>query len=552
MRCALFALLLLAAAPAAAQPLVVSPGPEAVSVTVYRNPGRGADEAIELDWLEGFAMITETRTVRLPAGTSVVRFEGVAGGIEPASAIVAGLPGGVGEKNRDARLISPGALVERALGRRVHIRRTNPKTGAVTEEEAVIRSGPAGVILQTRSGYEALRCSGLPETLVFPDVPDDLSATPTLAVTTRSPAPQTVTVKLSYLARQFDWQANYIAQLSRDGRSIDLFAWLTLANGNDESFAQAQTQAVAGSLNEEDEERSPQTPVQPIEARCWPRGSTSDLPLVLPPPPPGFVGAAEEYASYGEEIVVTGSRIRRENLMNSMPVTVVMTAEQEELGDLKLYRIPEPVTVAAHAQKQVALLSKAKVPVERVYVVSVVAGEDLREPVETAIVLRTRNVRAKNLGLPLPMGKVAIFEDAEDRPMLLAESPMSDSAVGQEVEIEAGTSPDIRAVQRPAGRPCRKDEDEDEDCEEEDEKDSERRRRRMVVEVSNARPEPVTVEVLLPLYHPWDLVRPSRKLQSKNGVRMWIARVPANGRARLAFTLQREPEPKRSDDDDDD
>jgi hypothetical protein len=57
--------------------------------------------------LEGFALITETRTVHLPAGLSRLRFEGVADGIEPASAIVTGLPEGVIEKNRDAKLLSP-------------------------------------------------------------------------------------------------------------------------------------------------------------------------------------------------------------------------------------------------------------------------------------------------------------------------------------------------------------------------------------------------------------------------------------------------------------
>src|SRR5205085_631159 len=56
---ALALLLLAAGVPAAAQPLVVSPGPEAASVTVYRNPDR-RDSEFDLDWLEGYALITET------------------------------------------------------------------------------------------------------------------------------------------------------------------------------------------------------------------------------------------------------------------------------------------------------------------------------------------------------------------------------------------------------------------------------------------------------------------------------------------------------------
>ena len=44
-----------------------------------------------------------------------------------------------------------------------------------------------------------------------------------------------------------------------------------------------------------------------------------------------------------------------------------MQAQQEDLGDLKLYRIPEPVTVAANSQKQVALIEQAAVKVDNVY-----------------------------------------------------------------------------------------------------------------------------------------------------------------------------------------
>jgi hypothetical protein len=150
----------------------------------------------------------------------------VAGGIIPESAIVTGLPDGVVEKNQDALLLSPASLLERSLGRRVHLRRTSLATGKVREHEAVIRSGAGGaVVLQTEAVFEALQCSGLNETIVYPSVPRDLSAKPTLSVRTRSPAAATANVTLSYLASGFDWQANYVATMRPDGRSVDLFAW---------------------------------------------------------------------------------------------------------------------------------------------------------------------------------------------------------------------------------------------------------------------------------------------------------------------------------------
>ena len=78
----------------------------------------------------------------------------MAGGILPQSAIVTGFPDGIIERNRDAYLLSPESLLDRSLGRRVHLRRTSLATGAVTEHEAVIRSGADGaVVLQTPDGY---------------------------------------------------------------------------------------------------------------------------------------------------------------------------------------------------------------------------------------------------------------------------------------------------------------------------------------------------------------------------------------------------------------
>ena len=82
--------------------------PSDLSVTVYRAPDRESG-SIDLDTLEGFALVSETRTVHLPAGVSRLRFEGVADGIEPVSAIVSGLGVGVIEKNRERKLQSPAA-----------------------------------------------------------------------------------------------------------------------------------------------------------------------------------------------------------------------------------------------------------------------------------------------------------------------------------------------------------------------------------------------------------------------------------------------------------
>ena len=425
------------AAPLAAQQVVVSPTPNKVAVTVYRSPSGGE---MNLDWLDGFALVSETRHVSLPAGESELRFEGVAGGLIPQSAVVSGLGDAVSEKNRDAKLLSPGTLLDAYLGRRVQLRRTSLATGAVREQDAVVRASGDGVVIETDHGIEALRCTGLAETLLAPDVPATLSAKPTLSVKVGSERPVEADAKLTYLTSGFDWRAHYVATLAPDERTLSLFAWLTLANGDETSFRNANAMAVAGRLNREDVERL-QPEARPIRITCWPSQRTDDVPLDEPPayapPPPPPPPPAPMAERGGEDIVVTGSRIM---------------AEREALGDLKLYRIPIPVTVASNSQKQVALLEQPAVKVETLYRWQSGFGAEVDQPTSVERILRMKNRKAAGLGLPLPAGGFTLFTNRGGRPFLLGEGEMTDRAEGETVEVALSDSPGIAVVQRQLGR----------------------------------------------------------------------------------------------------
>ena len=497
--------------PAAGQNLVNSAGADRVAVTLYRDPARPAAQAIDPDWPEGFALVTETRRITLPAGESEIRFEGVAGGIVPQSAIVTGFPDGVVERNRDAMLLSPATLLDRSLGRRVTIRRTSLATGAVRESEAVVRSGADGaVVLQTREGNEALRCTGLAETLVYDGVPAGLSARPTLSVRTRASRPVTATVTLAYLASGFDWQANYIAQLAPDGTSIDLLAWLTLASGDETSFVNADTQAVAGRLNwqrVQPQEREG----GPLQLHCWPAATTSDIPLEQLQRM--AMGRGLRLEDGEESIVVTGSRIPVAGMMDmAVPVTAVM-AEQEDLGDLKLYRVPEPVTVAARSQKQVAFMSRQRIPVRFVYRDSLAPDQVFRsyQPAPPQRLMLTRNREAEGLGVPLPAGGLVLFADGPDRAVLIGEGTMEDYAVGQEVEIPLGRATGVLSRLRLLSRRNNVGQFE--------------------LVVSNDRAEPIAFEGMVQFNN----VRADAALGRRNGWPLWQVTVPANGRAVLCF-----------------
>lgn len=500
----------LAPALLAAQPPVTSAAPDKVAVSIYRDPDRGKDDVIELDErLKGFALITETRTVDLPPGEVTVRFEGVASGIQPQSAILVGTD--PAERNQDRLLLSEGGLVDAFTGQRVILRRTDRATGKVTEESVRIRSGHEGMVVETANGFEAVQCSGRPEAPVYPGVPAGLSAKPVLSVKTKAQPGGRRQLTLSYLATDFDWQANYVAQLAPDLKSLDLSAWLTLASRDDTSFPDADSAVVAGRVaredptdeedDEDDEERGG------FWYYCWPAATTGSPPATRSPFEPGAlpelqapmaIRADEDYGYGGfsdeGDIVVTGSRISR----------------PEPLGDLKLYRIPFPVTVASRSQKQAAFLSSRRVKGELVY-----RNRDVDSMDDPEWLFRFRNDKSSGLGQPLPRGQVVLFQRANGRPMLLGESNIEDKAEGEEVEIvfeeAANVSNDSEWVRDGKG------------WEEE----------KLIVE--NANPFPILYEAE---FRDNDYERYehfSKRTIRRKGANVWRVRVPAESSASLTY-----------------
>jgi len=487
--------------PALAQAIVQSPAPDRVAVTVYRNPDRGL-EPLNLGWLGGYALVSETRRVRLPAGESELRFEGVTSGIMPQSAIVTGLGEAVIEKNRDARLLSPGALLDASLGERLHLRRTSKATGAVREQEAVVRATADGVVIQTEQGVEALRCTGLSETLLAARVPQDLSAKPTLSVRVRSSRPVERDVTLSYITNNFDWQADYVAELSDAGDRISLFAWMTLANGDETGLADAQTQAVAGKLNRERVWVDPGQ-AKPITITCWPQGTTSDIPE-----------AAVPVQLVSEDIVVTGARMAAPPPAPppppAMPERGGFEAVEERLGDVRLYRVPITVTVAGKSQKQVALLRQPSVKIE-----SILRLRPQQGTFDAALqrVLVTRNRTTEGLGLPLPAGKVALFGRRGDRRVLIGEGRIDDYTVGEKVEIPVATAAGVLARQTAVAK---------------DDGGGQ------LLTLTNDLSRPQIVEVELPL----TAKARGARLVKRDGWLLWRVTVPANGTAQLRYRVR--------------
>lgn len=523
---ALAALLAAIGGPALAQVETVSAGPERTAVVIYRDQPVDTAELMEQSrqpWArldqQGLALIVETRTIDLPAGEAVIRLRGVATGIVPQTATLDGLPATVVERNTDFDLLSPGSLLKRSVGEVVHIVRTNPVTGEQTEKAAIVRSGPQGTVLEIDGRLEALGCSGLTERIVFDGVPDGLSDQPVLSVRTRAPAAGRYRVTLAYLATGLQWSSDYVARLSPDGRTLDLTGWITLANFGGTGFPDAPVQVVAGTLHRDDDT----VPVDPVEEprqpNCWPQDTTT-FGSGPPPPPRGIAYAyapvASEATNLGD-VVVTGSRIRREDLL----------ATQGELGDYKIYTLPGPTTVAARQTKQVRFLEQEAVRYTRFYRATFWAGDEV-QTIAPTLTLRLRNDRRTGLGVPLPGGGVSLVETRDGRAVFAGQATFVDKGVGLPVELAFGQAMDLTVEVQ---------------LESEQSVGGTRVRRTVVLSAANDKPEAVELEIppTEAGYRGFRIVEASTPSQiADSGLPVWRLAVPAGGTRRLRYTIEYE------------
>jgi len=519
---------LLLATPATAQDraVVEASAPQSLAVTVYRDPARGSGEEMNRDWPQGFAMISETRTVILPPGRTTIRFDGVAEGMVAVSAIVTGLPGGTIEKNRNADLLSPAALVDGMLGNRVTITRTNPATGEGEAESAVVRTrADGGLVLQTADGYEAVRCSGLPERLSFAGVPQGLSANPVFTIDTADAAGGAYTVTLTYLAWGFDWEASYVATIHEgrdaDDLRFDLTSWLTILNDNGQTFPGAELMAVAGTLNvvSDFEELADPPQAAPLRLTCYPLGSTAAgspiyYPAPPPPPPPMFAVADSD------TIMVTARRRMEGALMES---AAPILAVEEALGDLKLYRIPLPVEVPPHGRKPGACRREENGDGARIYTASCSGWDwNVRDPVAAGMRLETVNDAEHGLGVALPSGQVSVFERGTLGDMLVAEAALRDYASGQDVDIHLAASAQVFSTCRAVGNA--------------DPRAGKRGWAPMEATISNANPFPVSVRLYLGSPAQWSFRGVAEAMAE--GQRIPEVRVPANAARSIGWQVR--------------
>jgi len=438
---------------------------------------------------DNLALVKDTREVRLPKGETRLAFQEVSAQIRPETALLRNLTHAkdfwVAEQNFDFDLLTPQKLLEKYVGEKVTVVRSVPNADAAgskeVREEATVLATNNGTVLQFADRIE----TSIPGRIVYPKVPGNLRARPTLVISLNSGVDKAQRLELSYLTGGLSWRADYVANLASDEKTLDLSGWVTLTNQSGAAYPNATLQLVAGDVNRAKERR------------------VTDFSM-----PAGMVRAEKAAPKMAEE----------------------------SLFEYHLYTLDRPTTLAVNQTKQVALLSASGVPVRKEYLLQgqnhYYSGSygDLGEKQKVGVFVEFDNKDSSRLGMPLPKGIIRVYKrDSEGRAQFVGEDNVDHTPKNELMRLKLGDAFDITAKRRQT-----------------DFKSLGRQGKfgyvyesAFEVELKNAKKEAVAVSLLEPMPGDWEVLQSSQPaIKEASGTARFKVTVPAEGSATLTYRVR--------------
>ncbi len=364
---------------------------------------------------QGLGFIKDVRTLHLAKGQQNVVVEDVAQLIDATSVGFKCLnnPGSVSvlEQNYQYDLISPQAILEKSVGKRIRLTRAIANKKETLE--GVLLNSPTSVV--SKDGGHEYSYNGLViraddgRIILSPDgeidvlaIPDGLISKPSLVWQLDSAADQDAKMELSYLTKGMSWTANYVMTLG-DKNQGDIQGWVSLNNQSGMSFNDAKLKLLAGEVN------------------------------VL--------------TESGRGHLQTQSSFILRDRMGGEPIT------ETSLFEYHLYTVNRPTSVRNNETKQLSLLVGFDIPIKKVIAfdstASVSQGGQGSDELESEVKVKFMNSEKSHLGMPMPAGKVRLYQrDASGSLQFLGEDHIRHTPRDEKLSLTVGKSFDMKSTHK--------------------------------------------------------------------------------------------------------
>ncbi|MGB7923951.1 MAG: DUF4139 domain-containing protein [Pyrinomonadaceae bacterium] len=394
---ALFALLPITAAAQTTSLTTTARDRQSVNVTVYNS---------------NIGLVRETRALNLPAGRIALRFSDVAAQIKPETVHLVSLTAvnslRILEQNYQYDLLNPVKLMNKYVGREVTLvlRRLENNTEVLTPVQATLLSNNEGQVW--RIGGQIV--IGYPANVVetrFPDLPQNLVATPTLVWDLENSRSGAQTVEASYLTAGINWKADYVLVVNADDTRGDTQGWVTLINQSGVGFDDARLQLVAGDVN--------------------------------------------RVSNLNDEVSVTDVA-----QLDGQPRSSVTQFNEQSFFEYHLYTLQRPASIREQETKQVSLLEASGFTVSKEFVINgqhyyyrnyATVGAPIKDKV--GVFIQFSNSERNHLGMPLPAGIVRLYKkDDKGGQQFIGEDRIEHTPKDEDVRVKVGEAFDIVAERK--------------------------------------------------------------------------------------------------------
>jgi hypothetical protein len=284
--------------------------------------------------------------------------------------------------------------------------------------------------------------------------------------------------EMSYLTSGLGWNANYVAVVGQNDDMLDLSGWVTINNTSGAGYTNAVLKLVAGQVN-----------------RVQPENVSYDR-----------MAAAE--GGYAEE----------------------KAFQEEAFFEYHLYTLERPATVLNNQQKQISLLEKGGIGVQKIFVFDPgyaysYAGDTAQGEIQVR--LKFMNSEANGLGIPIPAGVVRVYKkDSSGALQFIGEDRVDHTPKDEEIEVFLGKAFDIVGERVVLDRRKINDRTWEYDVQ---------------VTVRNHKDQDVTITYWDHVWGDWEVTKSSGDFTQKDASTVqFMIPVAASGESVLTYTIRRE------------
>jgi len=451
---------------------------------------------------DGRALVEDERTVSFKVGDQVIELPGVSSAILPQSVTVKSTNMDILGQNFDFDLLTPAKLMEKAVGKEVDIVRINPATGAEETQRAKVLSVNNGVVIQIDGKIEVLRDDKIPTRVIFPEVPENLRASPTLSLRVESNFPGRRGLDLSYLTSGINWKADYVVMFDEDKKRMDLQGWATLENQTQTSFDDVELSVIAGYVGQ-------------VTGNNYYNNYNRG-------------GSGQYWQLYSQSRNQLQQRVRQRQNLNNQRRAGNETSPQERVGDSLIYRLPEKTSLASNQKKQITIIDESNIDAEKAYEFYNWGFKSIKDPKSVDSRITFSNSREAGLGEALPSGTVRVYtKDKKGQAQFIGEDEIAHIAGGSDMSLKIGEAFDITVKPTLVNSVNIRYKVTDYE---------------MKYELKNASDKDVTVNVFQSMsgyWHDYDFTKESHKGKNKtDSSRVWEVDIPAQGSAELSYSVR--------------